>query len=253
MQILLSCSKDMNENAVFPPNLRYTNPMFQKEADNLASILRNYSVKDLASMLKVNDDIAELNYFRYQDMQNTLQPAIYAYSGIAYKYLDADSLDMETHIYAQKHLWITSFLYGISRPLDMIRNHRLEGNNRLKELGGKSVFDYWKPFLTDCLIESVKSDDGILLNVASAEMKNLFDWKRVLKEVQVIEPEFVTSNNGKLKTIVVYAKMCRGAMARYVIENKMDTLDALYNFSGNGFRFLEEKKGKEVKPVFVKD
>ena len=33
------------------------------------------------------------------------------------------------------------------------------------------MFDYWKPLLTDCLIDSVKQDDGILVYLASAEMK----------------------------------------------------------------------------------
>ena len=37
-------------------------------------------------------------------------------------------------------------------------------------------------------------------------MKDLFDWKRVEQEVQVITPEFQVWKKGKLTTVVVYAK-----------------------------------------------
>ena len=41
------------------------------------------------------------------------------------------------------------------------------------------MFDYWKPLLTDYFIEEIKNCGGVLINLASAEMKDLFDWKRV--------------------------------------------------------------------------
>ncbi len=94
----------------------------------------------------------------------------------------------------------------------------------------QSMFDYWKPLLTDCLIDSVKQDDGILVYLASAEMTRLFDWKRVTKAIKVIQPEFMVHKDGKLKSIVVYAKMCRGTMTRYIIENECKHIDQLKTF-----------------------
>ena len=75
------------------------------------------------------------------------------------------------------------------------------------------MFDYWKPILTDTFIKEIKARGGILINLASGEMKDLFDWKRVEQEVQVITPEFQVWKKGKLTTVVVYAKMCRGVFA----------------------------------------
>ena len=49
-------------------------------------------------------------------------------------------------------------------------------------------------------------------------MKDLFDWKRVEQEVQVITPEFQVWKKGKLTTVVVYAKMCRGELTRFIIK-----------------------------------
>ena len=52
------------------------------------------------------------------------------------------------------------------------------------------MFDYWKPLLTDYFIADIKRQGGILVNLASGEMRDLFDWKRVEEEVRVITPEF---------------------------------------------------------------
>lgn len=64
------------------------------------------------------------------------------------------------------------------RPLDSINPYRLEGNVELPDNGGVTMTDYWQPILTDYLIAKVKADDGILVNLASEEMKSLFDWKK---------------------------------------------------------------------------
>lgn len=42
---------------------------------------------------------------------------------------------------------------------------------------------------------------------------------------------------GKLKTIVVYTKMCRGEMLRYIIKNRIERPEDLKAFSWEGFTF----------------
>ena len=110
---------------------------------------------------------------------------------------------------------------------------------RLPEKGGITMFDYWKPLLTDCFIEEIKKRGGILVNLASGEMKDLFDWKRVESEVRVVTPDFQVWKGGKLKTVVIYAKMCRGEMVRYIIKNRIGCPEDLRDFSLEGFTFDE--------------
>jgi len=98
--------------------------------------------------------------------------------------------------------------------------------------------------LTDCFIQRIKADDGILLNLASEEMKILFDWKKVTKEVRVVTPEFYTVKDGKPKTIVIYTKMCRGAMTRYVLQNRITSPEDLKSFQHEGFCYDETKTDK---------
>lgn len=100
-------------------------------------------------------------------------------------------------------------------------------------------FDYWKPLLTDYFIEEIKKRGGILVNLASGEMKDLFDWKRVESEVCVVTPDFQVWKGGKLKTVVIYAKMCRGEMVRHIIKNRIGCPEDLRGFSWEGFTFDE--------------
>ena len=63
-------------------------------------------------------------------------------------------------------------------------------------------------------------------------MKSLFDWKRVESEVRVVTPEFHVWKNGKLATIVVYTKMSRGEMTRFILKNKIGNPEELKKQNG---------------------
>ena len=102
---------------------------------------------------------------------------------------------------------------------------------------GEPLFDFWRTRLTDPLIEQVRADDGVLVNLASAEMKRLFDWKRLSREVRVVTPEFRIREGERLRTVVVYTKMCRGEMTRRLLCGRLREPDELKTFDWEGFRF----------------
>ena len=248
MQILLACAKIMEkQTAVKTPIV--SDPLFQREAEHFALLMSQRSVEELMDMFKCSRQLAIENKLRYESFfaSEERMPAILTYYGQAYKCLQAQTLDAKDFLFAQGHLWITSFLYGLLRPLDMIHTYRLEGK---VELDGKTMFQHWKALLTDLLIDSVKADDGILVHLATEEMQHLFDWKRVCKEVKVIQPQFLVMKDGKLKSVTVYAKSCRGAMTRFIIKNQLSMAEELRNFEYEGFEFASEY-GNADHPHFV--
>lgn len=250
MQILLACAKIMNE-ATGTKTPLVTKPKFLKEAEHFALLMSQRTVDELMDMFHCSRQLAIENKLRYERFfsENESLPAILAYYGQVYKCLSANHLSGKDFLYAQHHLWITSFLYGLLRPLDMIHPYRMEGK---VELDGKTMFKHWKPMLTDLLIDSVKADDGILVHLATEEMQHLFDWKKVLKEVVVIQPQFLVMKNGKLKSVTVYAKSCRGAMTRFIIKNRLVTLNDLSKFEYEGFEFKPDY-GDSNHPHFIID
>ena len=238
MQILLSCAKTMAErSSVTTP--RTTVPVHLEEARRLAAELATLPTDELARLLRVNRRIAAENHLRYRrfhDSDTPALPALAAYTGIVFKRIDPASFSAADLEYAQEHLNITSFLYGVLRPLDAIRPYRLEGDAVLPGRGDETMFSYWQSRLTDDLLGRIHADDGILVNLASGEMKRLFDWKRVCREARVITPEFRVREGDRLKTVVVYTKMCRGEMTRHILKNRIADPATLRSFEWEGFR-----------------
>ena len=241
MLSLISCAKTMTlrDVAGMPPT---TVPRFEAEAVRTALEMSQYTASQLGELLRVNAKIAAENRLRFHDFcseHNRPMPAICAYTGAVFKRISPRDFTEEDFDFVQNHLRITSFLYGLLRPLDGIRPYRLEGDVRLPERGGNTLFDYWKPLLTDLFITEIKHCGGVLVYLASGEMKSLFDWKRVEREVRVITPDFQVLKGGKPTTVVIYTKMCRGEMVRYIVKNRIEQPDDLKAFRWEGFAFDE--------------
>ncbi|WP_321481281.1 peroxide stress protein YaaA [uncultured Bacteroides sp.] len=247
MLLLISCAKTMKDTSKYEVS-QATVPLFIQEAREIALQMSQFSVQDLEVMLKVNSKIAVENYKRYQSFHSTDTtelPALLAYTGIVFKRLNPTDFTMGDFLYAQKHLRITSFCYGMLRPLDAIRLYRLEGDVRLPGYHEGTLFSYWQSKLTDLFISDIKASGGVLFYLASDEMRGLFDWKKVLREIKVVTPEFHVHKNGKLSTIVVYTKMARGEMTRFIIKNRIDSLETLKSFTWEGFRYDENLSNDE--------
>lgn len=128
MQIILSSAKLMNAVTKMEQN-KYTVPLFQNKAESFALELAQHSIEELKQELKCSTSLAQMakqNFIDFFNQENKL-PAILAYNGQAYKCLKAHTLTNSDIEFANKHLWILSFLYGMLRPHNLIHPYRLEG------------------------------------------------------------------------------------------------------------------------------
>jgi len=251
MQILLANAKIMFDRADKAP---LTKPQFQSVSNELAAEMARHEVEALARQLDCSRSLAAQNLRRYQNFDvATPMPAILAYNGQAYKHLIAKTLSDSDLAFAQQHLWITCFLYGLIRPMDAIVPYRMEHCVTLEATHDKPINQFWKDKLTDVLIDCVKADDGILIHLSTEEYEHLFDWKRVLEEVNVIHPLFyVRQDSGELKMQAVWAKSCRGAMVRYILQNRISNPDGLKGFCYEGFEY-SPCYGEEAYPHFIRN
>ena len=90
--------------------------------------------------------------------------------------------------------------------------------------------------------------DGIV----TYQYEHLFDWKRVRKEITVIQPLFYICKNSDLKMQAVWAKTCRGAMVRFILQNQLTNPEELNAFSYEGFEYAP-RLGEKAYPHFVKE
>lgn len=239
MLTFISCAKTMTEKAGRSP-LQLTEPQFLSNAREIALRCASLPAEELGRLLRINSRLAAVNYLRYQHFHDetvALLPALLSYTGMVFKHIAPADFTLEDWDYAQNHLYITSFLYGLLRPADGIRNYRMEGYAKLPDMDGQNLFAYWRGVLTNFLIRQTQAHGGILVNLASAEMKDLFDWQRVTDTVRVITPEFRQEEGGRMRTVVVYTKMCRGEMVRYIIRHHLEDPERLKAFEWEGYRF----------------
>jgi len=250
MQILLANAKMMlcpTEVAAKP----LTIPAFQAEADRLAKEMARFSLDELEEQLGCSRQLALENQQRYQNFfLAEKMPAIMAYNGRAYQALMAHTLDAAVLSFAQEHLFITCFLYGLLRPMDAIVPYRMEHTVRLEATNDKPIDRFWRDKLTDYLIRAVQADDGILVHLSTGEYERLFNWARVCREVKVVQPLFYVEKGDSMKVVSVYAKRCRGAMTRCIIQHQWHHPDELLAFNEAGFSY-QPHYGDELHPHFI--
>ena len=239
-----------------PVTVVATQPEFQADAVRLAKTSRGLTLKGLRDLMGISDDLARLNRDRFRDFSQTpdadaTKPAALAFNGDTYQGLEAKTLSDEDLRYAQDHLRILSGLYGLLRPLDAIQPYRLEMGSRLKTRRGKSLYDYWGDTIAKALNkQAAATGTDILVNCASQEYFGAADTPAL--KLRVITPVFMEVKDDKPRIVSFFAKRARGAMARYVIENRVTSVDDLRGFDSGGYGFDADLSGGD-RMVFLRD
>ena len=129
MIIVLSPAKTLDYQ--FEPKGNNSVPSFLGKSSELVNQLKQKEPKDIASLMGLSDKLATLNYDRYQSWtaskkaSNDSKPSILVFKGDVYQGLQAADLTNRELDFAQKHIRILSGLYGILRPLDLMKPYRL--------------------------------------------------------------------------------------------------------------------------------
>lgn len=255
MLILLSPAKTLDFETA-PTTEIATLPSFLEESQLLINQLQTLSVQEIASLMKLSDKLAALNVARYQSWQQPFpegasKQALLAFKGDVYTGLEAETLSEHSLKYADKHLRILSGLYGLLRPLDKILPYRLEMGTSLTNLRGKNLYEFWGNQITDCINQQLQeTGQSVVINLASQEYFKAVKASQL--KAKLISPEFKDEKNGQYKIISFYAKKARGMMARYIIENQIESSEQLCNFDTQGYRYDATSSTPE-KPVFLRD
>lgn len=213
MIILLSPSKTMDFESEVSTK-EHSVPIFLKEAEKLAASLAKMSAKKLGTYMSISEKLATLNHQRYQEFKTAPQKqALFAYQGDVYRDIHPENYSPSQLKFAQKHLRTLSGLYGILKPLDLIKPYRLE-------------MKFQTPFWKDKL--DLSSED-LIINLSSKEYSKPLN----LKALNVLNITFRVSD----KIIPIYAKIARGTMANFIIENQITDPAQLEDFSEDGWKF----------------
>lgn len=240
MLIVVSPAKTLDYDSEVPTE-EFSRPDHLNNSRLLINRLKDFSALDLAELQHVSNKIAELNFERNHDwktpfsLKNARQ-AMYAFKGDVYTGLDAYSLSDKNIAFAQQHLRILSGLYGVLRPLDLMRPYRLEMGTRLKTAKADNLYQFWDMQITQSLNKQLKLiNSDSLINLASNEYFKAVKIKNL--KARVITPAFKDYKNGEYKMIGFFAKKARGMMSRYIIENELNDIEAIKDFNSEGYAF----------------
>ena len=253
MLVTLSPAKSLD---LTPVETAMTEPRMLADANRLAKTMRGRTLKELRGLMDLSEDLARLNRDRFRDFQETpeperLKPAALIFDGDTYKGLEAKTLSEEDLDWAQDRLCLLSGLYGVLRPRDGIQPYRLEMGTRLKTRRGGSLYDYWGDTLAKALREQAREVGAdTVVNCASQEYFATVD--RTALKLRVVTPQFLELKDGRARTVSFFAKRARGAMARFIVENRLTDPRAIIRFRTGGYAY-DPDLSEPGKPAFVRD
>ena len=215
------------------PALTPTTPRFEAEADTLAKAASHLTQKKLSELMHISPALAKLNADRFRDFADAPErPAMFAFAGDVYTGLDAGTLEPEALPFAQGHLRMLSGLYGLLRPLDLMRPYRLEMGTRWAPRR-KKLTDWWGERIATALADDLAEEDSaVVLNLASQEYWAAVDG-RLPAGVRVVAVDFRDGD----RFVSFHAKTARGLMARWMIEHRVTDIESMKNFDSAGYRY----------------
>ncbi|HRD51398.1 MAG TPA: peroxide stress protein YaaA [Flavobacteriales bacterium] len=254
MLILLSPAKDL---ALETPAVKdFTQPVLLDHASALVAKLKTLPAKKLSSLMDLSPKLGELNRERYARWATPFtpknaRPAVFTFNGEVYRGLDARTLSSDDLRFAQHHLRILSGLYGVLRPLDLMQDYRLMMGTPFGIGKAKNLYAYWGETITDALKADLKrSGTPVVVNLASGEYSKAVQLPRL--GAQVITPEFKDKVGNAYKTLQVYVKHQRGAMARYIIQRRILEAEGIKSYDHDGYSYSAEES-TDTKWVFLRD
>lgn len=253
MKMIISPAKSLNFDKEVP-SLLATQPLFTLEAERINKLLKKKSVKSLAKLMSISQNLAQLNWERNQNFElpftsDNARPAVYTFDGDVYLGLDIYTLPLDKLDALQKQLRILSGLYGLLKPLDLIQAYRLEMGTKFPVGVKKNLPTFWKPKIAKVLNEEMQEGE-LLINLASNEYFAAIDTKTV--KAEIITPQFKDFNKGEFKVISFLAKKARGMMARYIIDNDCRGYKDILDFDTAGYKYSEEQTKNASHPVFIR-
>ena len=189
--------------------------------------------------MPISDKLIELNkkrFVNFDNPKNIKKPAVFLFTGATFDGLSIRSLEENLYDYTQKKLRILSGLYGLLKPFDVIQPYRLEMGTNTVKLINSDLYKFWREDVSKNLNEEIKINGStFLFNLSSKEYFSVLNHKKI--SAKVINFDFKTKLNDEYKNIGMQIKKMRGSMAKFIIDNRIESVEPLKNFQVNSFKF----------------
>ena len=258
MLIVVSPAKSLDYESPLPTK-KHSEPRMLEHSRELVAAMAKKSPREISKMMRVSEALGELNHERFQDWETPFttanaRPALLAFTGDVYIGMNPrGTFDERDYTQAQKTLRILSGLYGVLRPLDLMQPYRLEMGSSLATNGTNDLYGFWGPRIADTLNADLAASPGsrALINLASNEYFGSVDTSRI--DGRIVSPVFLDSKDGgDYRIVSFFAKRARGAMAGWIIRERIKSVAGLKDFGAMGYRYDRQRSAAD-QPVFIRE
>ncbi|NEW62725.1 peroxide stress protein YaaA [Granulicatella sp. zg-ZJ] len=225
MKILIPTAKELL------PTLPSTQrPPLSNQTQDILSVLQEKTVEELATFFHISYDRAAVEHNRIQSFHTApCYRAITLFNGLMYRQINRQNLSEKEIAYLDKHVYITSALYGIIPATAPIVEHRFDFAHAL-QVNGKTLKQLWKEHF-----DGFASSHQPILSLLSSEFEQIFS-----KE---ISQQFYTCSflNHKHKTHSTTSKKGRGGLVNTLITKHITDIQDIKLLQFNGFSYCAEK------------
>lgn len=240
MKILFAPSEGKREGGEYPP-LQTSSLMFpelfsirQEVIIHYDSLVRNGEDEQLFELFGLKDTKEYERYKRGFTTQPTMK-AIQRYDGVAYDYLDYDTLSMEGQHYIDAHVILFSNLFGPLSAGDLIPDYRVKQGSSIGSLAPEK---FYKEHFSSALDTYIGEEE--ILDIRAGFYDKFYVPKQSITTLKFLKDGKVVSH---------WAKAYRGTVLRELAQHQIDSISSLLALNIDGLslvEIIETKKKKEI-------
>jgi len=196
---------------------------------NYQSILNSKDLNKLSKLMGLKKE-SEIKEYILNLQQEPVLKAIQRYTGVAFDFLEYNTLDRAAQNYIDENLLIFSNLFGILRAKDKIPLYKLKQG---ESVGDIKIDKLYNSFLKEPMDTLLESED--IIDLRAKYYEKFYKPNKKYTTLKFLK-------NGKV--VSHWAKAYRGMVLREIAINKIDTIDQFLklNFKTLDIKEIIEKK-----------
>ena len=239
MKILLAPSEtkkeggegEFNINSLIFPQIT---PQRELLINKYLELINSGSINELKEIFGLKKE-EEIKKFAKDITKEPVMKAIMRYTGVAFDYIDYNSLDKESQKYIDENVLIFSNLFGVLKADDKIPLYKLKQGAKLKDIDPKDIF---KTALKEPLDNYLQNED--ILDIRAGYYDKFYKPTKSYTTLKFIK-------NGKV--VSHWAKAYRGLVLREIAINKIDNIKDFIALEIENLDLLEIRESKQKQEI----
>ncbi len=198
-----------------------TDFIFKQKVKIILELLKELDQKKIISIYGTTLEKANVLHQKNLNIfKNNCSKAIERYTGVVFKNIDWNSLNIDSKNYLNQHMRILSGLFGILKPDTLIPDYKLKMNVL-------SLANFWEKDISNYL-----ENEDLILDLLPAIHRKAFHLEK-----NIVRINFMIRKNGKLSQSAHSGKVVKGKFIRFLAQNNVQDMYGIKKFEYDGYKW----------------